>query len=73
MPLNSFPLAFQVLSTYFIPKLISTIFVGLMVVFVLIASAKFVNRDTFQYLGYYNNIVSTRTYFAGIKYFKENK
>ena len=44
-----------------------------MVVFVLIASAKFVNRDTFQYLGYYNNIVSTRTYFAEIKYFKENK
>ena len=59
----------QVLSTYFIPKLIGTIFVGLMVVFVLITSAKFVNRETFQYLGYYNNIVSTvvRAFLANFK------
>ena len=48
----------QMLSTYFIPKLIGTIFVTLMVVFVLLVSNKFVNRETFQYLGYYNNIVS---------------
>lgn len=46
----------KLLSTYFIPKLIGTIFVSLMVIFVLIVSDKFVNRETFKYLGYYNNI-----------------
>ena len=53
-------------STYFIPKLIATLFVSLLVIFVLIISAKFINRETFKYLGYYNNIVSM-PYFYYIK------
>lgn len=51
-------LSFQVLSTVFIPKLIGTIFVCLMVYSINLVADKFINRETFRYLGYHNDMVS---------------
>jgi hypothetical protein len=52
----------QVLSTLFIPKVIATVFVCLFVYLISIATYKFVNRETFSYLGYYNNMVCIYKY-----------
>ncbi|XP_060585088.1 uncharacterized protein LOC132741026 [Ruditapes philippinarum] len=46
----------KVLSTLFIPKLIGTLFVCLMVYFVSLCAYKFINRETFSYLGYHNDM-----------------
>lgn len=46
----------KVLSTQFIPKLIGTLFVCLMVFFVTLCASNFINRETFSYLGYHNNM-----------------
>lgn len=46
----------RVLSTLFIPKLIGTLFVLLMVYFVSLCAHRFINRETFSYLGYHNDM-----------------
>ena len=55
-----FHIFFQTLVSMFIPKVITTIFVCLFVYVLSMASFHFVNRETFNYLGYYNNMVSSR-------------
>ncbi|KAL4219870.1 hypothetical protein ACF0H5_020281 [Mactra antiquata] len=49
-------IANRVLSTLFIPKLIGTIFICLMVYSINIVADKFINRETFRYLGYHNDM-----------------
>ena len=46
----------KTLVSMFIPKVITTIFVCLFVYMLSMASFHFVNRETFSYLGYYNNM-----------------
>ncbi|KAH3814845.1 hypothetical protein DPMN_143358 [Dreissena polymorpha] len=46
----------------FIPKLIGTLFVCLMVYFVTICADKFINRNSFKLFGYYNDMVSVFRY-----------
>ncbi|KAL3848098.1 hypothetical protein ACJMK2_018977 [Sinanodonta woodiana] len=48
--------ASKAMSSLFIPKMIGTIFVCLLVYMISITSMKFINRQTFSYLGYYNNM-----------------
>ncbi|KAJ8309938.1 hypothetical protein KUTeg_011803 [Tegillarca granosa] len=47
---------FKVLSSMFVPKVIATIFVCMVVYLISMATHHFVNRETFSYLGYYNNM-----------------
>ncbi|KAH3814736.1 uncharacterized protein LOC127833862 [Dreissena polymorpha] len=46
----------RVLAKMFIPKLIGTLFVCLMVYFVTICADKFINRNSFKLFGYYNDM-----------------
>lgn len=48
---------FQTLSSMFVPKVIATIFVCLFIYLISVTTFHFVNRETFSYLGYYNNMV----------------
>ncbi|KAK3603722.1 hypothetical protein CHS0354_023336 [Potamilus streckersoni] len=48
--------ASKAMSSLFIPKMIGTVFVCLLVYMISITSMKFINRKTFSYLGYYNNM-----------------
>lgn len=48
---------FQTLSSMFVPKVIATIFVCLFIYLTSVTTFHFVNRETFSYLGYYNNMV----------------
>lgn len=50
-------LCFQTLSSMFVPKVIATIFVCLFIYLTSVTTFHFVNRETFSYLGYYNNMV----------------
>ncbi|KAK3095485.1 hypothetical protein FSP39_015251 [Pinctada imbricata] len=47
---------FKTLSSMFVPKVIATMFVCLFVYVISMATFHFVNRETFSYLGYYNNM-----------------
>lgn len=51
-------LHFQSMVSMFVPKVIATVFVCLFVYVLSMATFHFVNRETFSYLGYYNNMVS---------------
>ena len=53
-----FVICSQIVSSMFIPKVIVTFLVFLMVYTLTSATNHFVNRETFSYLGYYNSIVS---------------
>ena len=46
----------------FVPKVIATIFVCLFIYLISVTTFHFVNRETFSYLGYYNNMVSAFFY-----------
>ncbi|XP_069103594.1 uncharacterized protein [Argopecten irradians] len=47
---------FKILSSMFIPKVIAAVLVCLIMYVLSVATLHFVNRETFSYLGYYNNI-----------------
>lgn len=46
----------KTLSSMFVPKVIATIFVCLFIYLISVTTFHFVNRETFSYLGYYNNM-----------------
>lgn len=46
------------MATFLIPKVIAMVSICLLVYIVSVLAHNFVNRDTFGYLGYYNNMVS---------------
>lgn len=64
-------LCFQTLSSMFVPKVIATIFVCLFIYLISVTTFHFVNRETFSYLGYYNNMVCYFFFFNTLADFRD--